>query len=331
MANGKILITARSFRKTEGPHKQLLRDAGYALVECPNDQPLSATELSEWVDDVDGAILGLDLVDAAVFAAAPRLRVISRFGVGVDAVDVAAATRYGVVVTITPGANSVAVAELALALLLALARSIPYHDRVAKQGKWSRVQGMELAGATLGLVGLGRIGREVAQRAAALGMRVLAYDPLLGPADFARLGVQSCDLDTLLAASDAVSLHLPLSEATHNLIDAQALARMKPTAYLVNTARGGLVDEQALYAALARKQLAGAACDVFAKEPPETTGLVALDNFIAAPHIGSATQQTSLRMGLMAAENALAVLRGERPPGVVNPEAYDLRRKRSEE
>jgi D-3-phosphoglycerate dehydrogenase len=322
--NGKILITARSFRKTEGPHKQILRDAGFELVESPNEQPLAATELAGWLSDVDGAILGLDAVTEDALAAAVRLRVISRYGVGVDAVDVAAATRHGVVVTITPGANSVAVAELAIALLLALSRSIPYHDRVAKQGKWSRVQGMELSGATMGLVGLGRIGREVAQRAAALGMRVLAYDPLLPTEGFAGLPVEPCSLADLLAASDAVSLHLPLTADTRNLIDAQALARMKPTAYLINTARGGLVDEAALNDALVAKKLAGAACDVFAQEPPDAGGLVSLDNFIAAPHIGSATAQTTLRMGLMAAENALAVFRGERPAGVVNPEVYDL-------
>ena len=318
----KVLITARSFRDTPGAHKQLLAAAGCELVECPNQHPLGASELAQWIGGVDAAILGLDVVNDAVLAAADRLRVISRYGVGVDAVDVPAATRHGVIVTITPGANSVAVAELAIALLMALARSIPYHDRVAKQGQWSRVGGMELTGATLGVVGYGRIGREVAQRAHGLGMNVLAYDPLLGPEAFTGSPATPSDLDHLLAASDAVSLHLPLTPETHNLIDAAALARMKPTAYLINTARGGLVDEEALRVALAERQLAGAACDVFSKEPPEAGGLVALDNFIAAPHIGSATRQTAARMSLQAAENALAVLRGERPPGVVNPEVY---------
>lgn len=316
----RVLITARSFRDTEGAHKQLLAAAGCELIACPNEHPLRATELAQWIGDVDAAILGLDVVDEAVLAAGPKLRVISRYGVGVDAVDVPACTRHGVVVTITPGANSVAVAELAIALLMALARSIPYHDRAAKLGKWNRLQGMELTGATLGLVGYGRIGREVAQRACALGMRVIAYDPLLPLEAFAGSPATPCDLATVLQTSDAVSLHLPLSAETHNLIDAAALARMKPTAYLINTARGGLVDEDALYEALVGRKLAGAAFDVFSKEPPEAGGLVALDNFIAAPHIGSATRQTAARMSLMAAENALAVLRGERPPGVVNPE-----------
>jgi D-3-phosphoglycerate dehydrogenase len=318
----RVLITARSFRDTDGAHKQLLLDAGCELIACPNEHPLAAGELARWVGGADAAILGLDVVNEEVLAAAGALRVISRYGVGVDAVDVAAATRHNIVVTITPGANSVAVAELAVALLMALARSIPYHDRVAKLGKWNRVQGMELTGATLGVAGFGRIGREVAQRAGALGMHVLAYDPLLPPEAFANSAVTPCDFDHLLAASDAVSLHLPLTPETHNLIDAAALARMKPTAYLINTARGGLVDEDALYNALRQRKLAGAACDVFSKEPPEAGGLVALDNFIAAPHIGSATRQTAARMSLLAAENALAVLRGERPAGVVNPEVY---------
>jgi D-3-phosphoglycerate dehydrogenase / 2-oxoglutarate reductase len=323
--NGKILVTARSFRKTEGPHKQVLRDAGYTLAESPNDQPMSGAELAPWLADVDGAILGLDVVDAQALEGVSRLRVISRYGVGFDSVDLAAATRHGVVVTITPGANAVSVAELAVALLFALARSIPYHDRVAKQGKWSRLQGIELTGATMGLVGLGRIGREVAQRCRGLGMQVVGYDPLLTPDQIAALGVTPSGFEELLARSDVVSLHLPLTPQTRDLIGSAALAQMKPSAFLINTARGGLVDENALYEALKNKRLAGAAADVFAQEPPDCTGLVSLDNFIAAPHIGSATGQTTLRMGLMAAQNALAVLAGERPEGVVNPEVYTNR------
>jgi D-3-phosphoglycerate dehydrogenase len=324
--NGRILVTARSFRKAEGPHKQILRDAGYELVESPNDQPMKAGELRPWLMDVDGAILGLDVVDAESLGMASRLRVISRYGVGVDSVDIPAATQRGVVVTITPGANAISVAELTVALLFSLARSIPYHDRVAKAGQWSRVAGMELTGATIGLLGLGRIGREVAQRCRGLGMRVISYDPLVSAEQMSALGCDPCTVDELLAQSDVVSLHLPLTAQTRMIIDAAALAKMRPDAYLINTARGGLVDEEALYDALKAKRLAGAACDVFAQEPPDSGGLVSLDNFIAAPHIGSATEQTTRRMGLMAAENALAVLRGEKPEGVMNPEVYDTQR-----
>ncbi|MCU0510109.1 MAG: hypothetical protein MUC34_17360, partial [Anaerolineae bacterium] len=224
------------------------------------------------------------------------------------------ATRRGVVVTITPGANAISVAELTIALLFSLARSIPYHDRVAKDGKWSRVSGIELTGATIGLLGLGRIGREVAQRCKALGMRVISYDPLVSAEQMEAVGCAPCSVEE------------PLTAETRMIIDAAALTKMKKGAYLINTARGGLVDEEALYEALKAKRLAGAACDVFAQEPPDSGGLVSLDNFIAAPHIGSATEQTTRRMGLMAAQNALAVLRGERPEGVMNPEVYELQR-----
>ena len=218
----KILITARSFRKSEGPHKQMLRDAGYELVESPNEQPLAAPELAKWLAGIEGAILGLDEMTAETFDQAPDLRVVSRYGVGVDKLDLAAATRHGVVVTITPGANSVAVAELALALLMALARHIPFHDRAAKAGQWTRLTGFELTGSTLGILGLGRIGREVARRAECLGMRVLYYDPYL-PSD-AELGERR-ELAELLAECDAVSLHLPETAETRYLIGAEALAR----------------------------------------------------------------------------------------------------------
>ena len=315
----RILVTARSFRATEGPHKQILRDAGYDLVECSQNRPLTAAELTPLMTDVVGAILGLDEVTAGVLAQAGRLKVISRFGVGTDSVDIGAATEAGIVVTITPGANSVAVAELTLGLILALARQIPYHDRVVRAGQWTRIQGIELSGAVLGIVGFGRIGREVGSRAAALGMRVLFYDPF--PPEGGQ--AESCTIDELLARSDVISLHLPLTKATRNLIDARALALMKPSALLVNTARGGLVDEPALYEALASGKLAGAACDVFASEPPGDSPLLRADNFIGVPHIGSATLQTTLKMGLLASQNALAVLRGERPEGVVNPAVYD--------
>ncbi len=323
----KILITARSFRKTEGPHKQILRDAGYELVESPNEQPLTGAELAEWLSDVEGAILGLDELTAEVFDQAPELRVVSRYGVGVDKVDLAAATRHGVVVTITPGANSVAVAELALALLLALARDVPFHDRSAKAGKWIRKTGFELAGSTLGIVGLGRIGREVAGRAACLGMRVLYHDPYLpAGADQSGLYAERRELNQLLGESDAVSLHVPETADTRGLIGAEALARMKPSAVLINTARAGLVDDRALYEALTQKRLAGAASDVLVEGGDLPRALAALDNFVATPHAGAATRQTTLKMGLQAAQNALAVLAGREPEAgraaVANPEVY---------
>ena len=320
----KILVTARSFRQTPGPHQQIMIDAGYELVNSPYDRPLKASELAELGVGVTGMLLGVDDCSAEVFERAAQLKVVSRYGVGVDKVDVEAATRHGVVVTITPGANAISVAELALGLMFALARHIPHHDRVVKNGGWGRVSGMELTAATLGLVGLGRIGQEVARRAVGLGMRVLYYDPMPFPPDLiAALGVTARPLDEVIAESDFISLHLPLTDETRHIIGTGALARMKPGAYVINTARGGLVDEVALAQALASGQIAGAAADVFDAEPPIDRTLVEMEHFIAVPHAGSATLQTTLRMGLMASENLLAVLRGERPEGTVNPEVYD--------
>lgn len=323
---GKILITARAFRNVEGPHQDILREAGYEVVSSTYDRPLEPDELAELVGDVEAIILGLDRLTREVLEKAPRLKVISRFGVGLDNVDLRAATERGVVVTVTPGANSVAVAELTMAFILALSRQLLMHDRWVKLGSWKRVTGVELKGGTLGLVGLGRIGREVALRARAFGMRIVYTDPVPPPESLVLdLQATALSLEDLLATSDVVSLHLPLTEATRHMIGARQFDLMQPTAFLVNTARGGLVDENALYEALRAGRLAGAAFDVFEEEPAGGSPLLGLDNFLAAAHIGSATLQTARRMGWMAAQNALAVLEGQRPDDVANPEVYDLR------
>ncbi len=320
---GKILVTARSFRKIPGPHWRLLEDAGYTLVESPHDRPLGPDEFALLLPEVDGVILGVDAVPASVLASANRLKILSRCGVGVDGIDMQAATARGVVVTTTPGANSVAVAELTIALILALLRDIPHHNKVVRQGGWERKMGSELADCTLGLVGLGRIGLEVARRARAFETRILFTDPEPPPEEVTRsLGASARDLDSLLSESDIVSLHLPLTDRTQGMIGARELESMKKSCILVNTSRGGLVDEQALHAALSADSLAGAASDVFSQEPPGQNPLLELDNFIATPHIGSSTVQTALRMGLMASRNALTVLEGRRPEHVANPEVY---------
>lgn len=324
MAHGRILVTARSFRKLSGPHRELLEQAGYEIVEPEQDRPLEPSELAPLLADVDGAILGLDRVTAAALQDARCLKVISRFGVGVDEIDLQAATARGIVVTVTPGANSIAVAELTVALMLALKRHLRFHDQVVREGRWDRRMGSELAGEVLGLVGFGRIGREVARRARAFDMRILFTDPEPPPQTVAaELQAEPREFDDLLATSDIISLHLPLTQTTRGLIGERQLQQMKTSAVLVNTARGGLVDETALFHALQQGHIAGAAFDVFDREPPGDSPLLRLENFIGTPHIGSATQQSTLRMGLMAAENALLVLEGRRPAHVVNPEVYD--------
>jgi D-3-phosphoglycerate dehydrogenase len=321
---GKILVTTRSFRQLDGAHQQILRDAGYEIVNSPFSSRANAEQLAPLMVDVDAAILGLDECNAEVISQSKKLRVISRYGIGLDSVDLKAATDAGVVVTNTPGANTLAVAEHTMALMLCLARHISFFDRQARKDQWSPLSGVELAGSTLGLVGLGRIGKEVARRAKSFNMRIIFYDPFPPAQEFTNeVNTTSCTLAELIAESDFISLHLPLTEETHHLINREMLSQMKPSAYLINTARGGLIDEDALFDSLKTEALAGAACDVFAEEPPSGNQLLQLDNFIATPHSGSATRQTTLRMGMMASQNALAVLRGERPEYVANPDVYD--------
>ena len=302
----RVVATARAFCAKDGPHQAILRDAGMELVLAAGSAPLSAAELVPLAADADALLLGLDHCDASVFASAPRLRVVSRFGAGVDRVDLDAARRHGVTVTNTPGANTVAVAELTFGVLLALARDLPHAIATARAGAWTRKSGWELAGKTLGLVGLGRIGRAVAERAAAFGMRVIGHDPYAPEVR----GVVRVELDDLWPEADVVSLHLGLGERTRHLVDAQALARMKPGAVLINTSRGGLIDEAALADALRSGHLAGAAADAFDREPPVGSPLLGLPNFIPTPHLGAATREAARRMGEAAARNVVAVLTG---------------------
>jgi len=302
----RVVATARAFCASDGPHQAILRDAGMELVLAAGTAPLSAPELAALAADADALLLGLDHCDASVFAAAPRLRVVSRFGAGIDTVDLEAAVRHGVTVTNTPGANTIAVAELTVGLLLAMARDVPNAVATARSGGWGRTSGWELDGKTLGLVGLGRIGRAVALRTAAFGMRVIAHDPYA--ADMP--GVERVDLDALWAHADVVSLHLGLDDRTRHLVDAGVLARLKPGAVLINTSRGGLVDEAALADALRSGHLAGAAADAFEREPPVGSPLLDLPNFIPTPHLGAATREAARRMGEAAARNVVAVLTG---------------------
>jgi D-3-phosphoglycerate dehydrogenase len=300
-----LLVTARSFAKTPGAHHDLLARAGYTVDLRAPEHPLDSAGLAALLPGYDGVILGLDRCDAAALAAADKLRVISRYGVGMENVDLAAAAARGIVVTNTPNTNNISVAELAIALLFALARHIPQTAANARAGDFSRLTGWELTGKTLGVAGFGAIGREVAKRGAALGMRVLAYDPFY-EGDWG--AAEAVDLPLLLREAHAVTLHVPLTDDTRHLINADSLATMRDGAFLINTARGGLVDEAALHAALTAGKLAGAAMDAFAHEPPTGSPLLALPNFIATPHMGGATVEAIARMALMAAENVVRVL-----------------------
>lgn len=291
-------------RQTSGRHHELLAEHGFEVRYPAVDRSLRSDELAELVSGCSSAILGLDEVDANVLAT-DGLRVIVRYGTGMDNVDIAAARRYGVLVANTPGANSVSVAELAIALMFAVARRIPVLDRSARDGSWRRMAGIELTGGRLGLVGIGAVGREVAMRAQALGMDVVAFDPMAASAP-----VPLVAFDDLLATSDVVSLHCPLTEDTAGLFDAEALGAMKPGSILVNTSRGGLVDEVALAAAVSAGHLAGAGIDCFAVEPLVGSPLTLLDNVVLTPHSGATTRQAVERAGVIAVEEVLRALAG---------------------
>jgi D-3-phosphoglycerate dehydrogenase len=320
----RVLVTPTSFGKDDPALKTTLRKAVGEVIYNPTKRPLTASELALLMKDTDGYIAGLDQVDASVIGAANKLKVIARYGVGVDRVDLKAATKKGIVVTNTPGANSVAVAELTIALMLALGRQLCKADQATRHGEWPRFSGVGLRGKTIGLVGFGAIGREVASRLKSFGSRILVSDPYaereMGKGD----GIDVVSLDELLASSDFVSLHASLNPATAGMVDRSFLRKMKSGSFLVNTARGELIDETALHHAVVEGHLRGAALDCFSKEPPDPDHpLLQLPQVMVTPHTGSHTDEATSTMGWMSLQSCLAVLRGERPPYIVNPEVYE--------
>jgi glyoxylate reductase len=311
-------------------------DAGLRLVTDATDTDVWADELPPPRDELLRRVAGVDgllslltdrVDDELLDAAGPGLRVVSNFAVGFDNVDVAACTRRGIPVGNTPGVLTETTADLAFALLMAVARRVPEGYDYVRAGRWRTwgpmlLLGRDVHGATLGIVGFGRIGREVARRAAGFGMRILYHDvhPAT-PEDEAAFGVERCDLDTLLAESDFVSLHLNLTPETYHLLDAAAFARMKRGAIVVNTSRGPVVDHDALADALRSGHLFGAGLDVTEPEPlPTDHPLLSLRNCLVVPHIASASEATRDRMAEMAARNLLAGVRGEPLPNCVNPD-----------
>jgi D-3-phosphoglycerate dehydrogenase/(S)-sulfolactate dehydrogenase len=288
---------------------EVLRAAG---LEVDVRVGLPAAELEAIIGGYDAlAVRSATKVTARLLEKAARLRVIGRAGVGVDNVDLDAATRRGVVVMNTPGGSSITVAELALSMILALSRHVPAATASVKAGRWEkkRFQGHELAGKTLGVVGIGNIGSVLVDRALALKMRVIAYDPYISAEAAAKLGVSLVELERLWGEADVISLHVPLTEQTRNLVDARVLARMKRGALLVNCARGGIVDERALADALAAGHLGGAALDVFEQEPPPADHpLFRLDGFVATPHIGASTEEAQSAVAVAVAEQLAAYL-----------------------
>ena len=324
----KILVTGNLPAEVMDP----LREK-YEVEAHAEDRPMERQQLLSRIGDRDGLLCMItDAVDEELLGRAPRLKMIANMGVGYNHIDIAAATRRGIPVSNTPGVLTDATADLAFTLILAVARRVVEGDRRVREGKfklWAPFLflGREVSGKTLGIVGFGRIGRAVARRAAGFGMRVLYHNrSRLTPAEERESPAEYADLNTLLAQADFVSLHVPLSGETRHLIGAAELSRMKPTAYLINTARGPVVDEVALLAALQRGMIAGAGLDVYENEPALTPGLADLPNVVLLPHVGSATLETRTAMAAMAARNLIAGLDGQRPPNLVNPEVLPAAR-----
>ena len=283
----------------------------------------SPQQLLDLIGNYEAVIVrGRTKVTADVIAKGTKLRIIARAGVGVDNIDVAAATRRRIPVVNAPAASTISVAELALGHMLSLARHIPQADRSVKAGRWDKkaFEGTELYGKTLGLVGSGRIGAEVASRAKAFGMRVVAHDPYLPPKVAEERGIALTTLEAVMLDSDFVSVHAALTEETRHMIGAKQLALMKKSAYLVNCARGEIVDETALAAAIRNREISGAALDVFENEPPSGSPILAADPTSLTPHLGASTKEAQARVGETVAEDVLRVLDGRRPEFPVNRE-----------
>jgi len=313
----KILITSTSFGKKVQEPLEVLQSKGYDLK--PNDlgRPMTPEELMERLADCDGCIAGLDYFTADVIGAAPNLKIIARYGAGIDRVDLDAAAEAGVTVTNTPVANSDSVADLAIGLMLAVARKIPTADRSVRAGQWENMYGVSLFEKTVGLVGYGRIGSRVAARAKGFSCRVIVHDPFIDAAAAEKDGVELAALEDVLSQSDFISLHLPANDETRGSFNAERFAQMKPTAILVNTARGEVVDQEALLEALEEGQIGGAGLDAHSQEPPDPKPYEAFDNVVLTPHMGAYTREALVNMAMGSVENLCAFFEGRQPPNVV--------------
>lgn len=308
---------------------EVLRDAGLDVEINPHDRPLTREELLRVVPQAEAVLCLLtDRIDSDVFEAAPTIKGFANYAVGYDNLDVSEATRRGIPLSNTPGVLTDATADLAWALLFAVARRVVESDGVMRRGEWAgwgplQFIGGDITGRTLGIIGAGRIGTAMALKSRGFGMTVLYTGNRRNDVLEDTLGAQKVPLEELLSASDFVSVHVPLTESTRHVIDRSALKRMKKNAYIINTARGPVIDETALVEALREGAIAGAGLDVYENEPIPAPGLVDLPNAVVTPHVGSATHETRDAMATMAARNILAMIAGEKPETCLNPELFD--------
>jgi D-3-phosphoglycerate dehydrogenase len=327
MSHTTVLVTDYAWNST-AVEAEVLAQVGAELLIAETG---SEEELLKLVGEADAILTCFARVSGEVIRAGRKLQVVGRYGIGVDNIDVATATDLGVLVTNVPAYCLDEVAEHSLALLLCLARKIYRYDRGIREGDWTLARGapiFRLRGQTLGIVGFGKIGRALAERARAFGLHVLAYDPWTTPAVFESAQVEAAaSIGDLAAKSDHLSIHVPLVEETRGLIGEEVLRAMKPTAFVVNTARGELIDQDALFRALSEGWIAGAGIDVFVPEHlPEDHPLLSLPNLVATPHVAFYSEESVVKLERLAAENVAAVLSGQRPASVVNPTILDLSR-----
>jgi D-3-phosphoglycerate dehydrogenase len=300
-----VLITPRSFAKNDKLALDLLVQNGITIIRNPTGGIMNKDQMREYIADCEGVIIGVDPLDADVLSAAPKLRGIAKYGVGMDNIDLEYCKQHHIAISKTIGANSDAVADYAFALMLSLARKLIVVDKACRQNNWNKIITSDVARKTLGLIGLGAIGRQMVNRAKGYSMKILAYDVCWDDAYAEENNITKTDVDTICKESDFISLHLPLFPETRHTINAHRIGMMKPSAYLINTARGGLIDDEALLTALKEKRIAGAGLDAFAQEPPENKEWYSLENIIIGAHCAASTSGASDNMSLMAARNIL--------------------------
>lgn len=315
----KVLVTPRSYGSQDPSLKTDLEEVVGEVVYNTTGKSLQSEQLQDMLKDVDGMIAGLDDIDARALQAAPDLKVVARYGVGINNVDLDAAAEQGIIVTNTPGANAVSVAELTIGLILNMLRPMLQAVRETKQGDWPRYKGFSLEGKTVGILGLGAIGKETAKRLAGFDCHIFAHDIYRDEAFASKYELEYAELEDILTRADIISLHLPLTPETEGLVDQDFITAMKPGAWLVNTARGELIQEDALVQAVKSGHLRGAALDAFRQEPPEKDSpLLSMKEILTTPHMGAHSDSAKNAMGRMAMNDCLAVLRGEEPEHRVN-------------
>lgn len=313
-----ILVTPTSFAKYNKDYKHMLENTVKKVIYNTTGKPLTEKDLIPLVTDIDGFIAGLDNITSKVINTAKELKVISRYGTGINNLDLNAAKDANIFVTNTPGANSVSVAEITIGLAIATARDIVNANIRMKMGDWPRLSGISLSGKKFGIIGLGNIGKEVAKRLSCFDIEILAYDIDFDSSFAKKYNILYSDLDVILKSSDFISLHIPAVKETLSIINKKTLAKMKKGAIFINTARGELVDEDALYKSIKNGHLRAAGLDAFKEEPPNRNNkLLSLPQIITTSHIGAATDNASNEMTRISIEECLSVLRGEKPKNIV--------------